>query len=113
MMTKAAIAHPPQRVDCAALRRDRDGIRRHRLHQGGHRGILAFGKRTHCIAAGEDAAQALLLVDHQHRAGATLPHAPAGMLHRVVGRQHKGLLVFDNVREFSVGHDPSPNPMAE
>jgi hypothetical protein len=52
---------------------------------------------------------ALLLVDHQHRAGATLPHAPAGMLHRLVRGQHKRLLVFDNVRELSVGHDqPSP-----
>jgi hypothetical protein len=53
----------------------------------------------HRIAASEDAAQALLFVDHQHRAGAMLPHAPAGMLHRLVRSQHERLLVFDNVRE--------------
>ena len=51
-------------------------------------------------------------VKPRHRTGATLPHAPAGMLHRVVGRQHERLLVFDNVRELSV-HDASPHPMAE
>jgi hypothetical protein len=69
--------------------------------------MLAFGERTHRIAAGEDATQALLVVDHQHRAGATLPHAPAGMQHRLVRGQHKRLLVFDDVRELSVGHDAS------
>ena len=52
-------------------------------------------------------------VKPRHRTGATLPHAPAGMLHRVVGRQHERLLVFDNVRELSVGHDLSPHPKAE
>ena len=36
------------------------------------------------------------------KAGATLPHAPAGMLHRVVGRQQKRLLVFGTTQgEFS------------
>ena len=62
-MTEAAIAHRPQRVDCAAIGSDRDWIRRHRLRQGGHCGILAIGNNTHRIAAGEDAAQALLVVE--------------------------------------------------
>jgi len=39
--------------------------------------------------------------------GVTPHHAPAGMLHRLVRGQHKWLLVFDNVRELSVGHDAS------
>jgi hypothetical protein len=29
------------------------------------------------------------------------------MLHRLVGGQHKRLVVFDNVRDLSVGHDTS------
>jgi hypothetical protein len=62
---------------------------------------------THRIAAGEDATQALLIVYHQHRAGVTLPHTPAGMQHRFVCGQHKRFLVFDNVPDLSVGHDPS------
>ena len=41
----------------------------HRLGQSGHCGILAFGKDTHRITAGEDGPQALLVVNHQHRAG--------------------------------------------
>ena len=62
-VTEAAIAHPPQRVDGAALGSDRHRIRRHRLRQRGHLGVLAFGKRAHRVAAGEDASQALLVIN--------------------------------------------------
>jgi hypothetical protein len=63
-MTGTTIAHRPPRVDRTTLRRDRDGAWRHSLRQARHRSIHAFGKRTHRIAAGEDADQALLVVDH-------------------------------------------------
>ena len=74
-MTEAAIIQRPQRVDGAALGRDGGGIRRHRLRQRRHRSNLTFRKCTHCVAAGEDAAQPPLVVDHEHRTGATLAHA--------------------------------------
>ena len=106
-MSEAAITHLPQSVDCAAMGSDRDWIGRHRIRQDGHCAILAFGKRTHRVAAGEDAGQALLAVDYQHRARATLPHAPAGFLHRCALRQYKRLLILDDIRELSVGHDAS------
>jgi hypothetical protein len=65
-MTKAVIAHLPQRVYCAVIGRNRDWIGRHRVRQRGRGSILAFGKGTHRITAGEDAPQALLFIDNQH-----------------------------------------------
>ena len=100
-MTEAAITH------LTTIGSDCNWIGRHRIRQGGHLGAVAFGKRAHRIAAGKDASQALLVVDYQHRACAALPHAPAGLLHRLVLRQHQELLVFDDIRELSVDHDPS------
>ena len=85
--------------------RDSYGIWRHRFRQTGRAGIVAFGQELHRIATGKDASQALLGVDDENRAGPTLPHQPAGMLNRLVETKHQRLLVFDNIRELSIGHD--------
>ena len=106
-MTKAAVAHLTQRVDCAAIGSNRDWIGRHCMRQRGNLGILAFGKCTHRITTGEDASQALQVVDYQHRARTVLPHTAAGLLHRLMLRQQQRFLVFDDIGELSVGHDAS------
>ena len=73
-----------QRVYCAAIGKCIvTGVGRHCLRQRGYLGTLVFGKRTHRVTAGENADQAVLIVDYQHRAGATLAHAPARFLHRI------------------------------
>jgi hypothetical protein len=64
------------------------------MREGGDLGILAFGKRTHRITAGEDTGQALLLVDDQHRAGTALPHAATGLLYRLVLSQQQRVLAL-------------------
>jgi hypothetical protein len=48
-----------------------------------------------------------LVVDHEHRTGATLAHTLAGLLYRLVRGQDKRVLVCDNVCDRSVGHDAS------
>src|SRR3990170_909393 len=63
-MTEAAIAHLTQCIDCATIGSDCYWIRRHRLRQGGYLSALAFSKRAHCIAAGEDASQTLLVIKY-------------------------------------------------
>ena len=49
----------------------------------------------------------LPVVKYQHRAGATLPHVPAGFLHRLALCQRDQLLAFDDTRELSVDYSPS------
>ena len=66
-MTEASIAHLTQCIHSAIVGSGCNWIRRHRLRQGGHLSALAFGKRAHCIAAGEDASQTLLVIEYQHR----------------------------------------------
>ena len=53
--------------------------------------------------------QVLLVVDHEHRAGTTLPHAPAGLLHRLAGK-HERRLILHNVCELTVRHAADTRP---
>jgi len=74
-VTKAAVAHLPQRVNCVAIGSNRNWIGRHCMRQRGNLGILTFGERTYRITTGEDASQALQVIG---RNGAT------GLLYRLM-----------------------------
>ena len=50
----------------------------------------------------EDTSQAVVATPTPNHS--TLPHASTGFLHRRVPRQYKPLLVFDDIRELSIGH---------
>ena len=104
-MTEAAIAHLTQCIDGAIIGSDCNWIGRHRMRQRGLLSVLAFGERAHRVPAGEDASQAPLVIEYQHRACAALPHVPAGLLRRLALRQRHELLAFDDIRELSVDHD--------
>jgi hypothetical protein len=107
-MPDTFIVHGPQRVDCSAFLRDRDGVPGHCISHGGCWSILKCRQQSHHIAAGEYAGQVLVAVNDEDGPDPTPTHDAAHMLNRrVFGRQDR-LLALNDLPNFSEGARRAP-----
>lgn len=102
-VAEASVAHDAKGFDRRGVRRDRHGMRGHRLRE--RRGAaLALCQQPERVAAREDADKVLVLVHDERGPHALLAHGLAGLLHACRRRHEQRLLIPDDVAKSAIDH---------